>query len=218
MKIISVNVGIPHHVSFNNRMVRTAIFKEPVKGRLKLRKLNLEGDEQADLTVHGGADKAVYSYPAEHYKYWQHRLPKTKLRWGNFGENFTTDGLLEDTVNIGDRFQVGTAQLMATQPRMPCYKLGIRFGRMDMVKMFGASLRPGIYFRVMQEGEVGVGDSIKLISVDKSEVKVRDIIRLYDEEDPDIEELKKAASIPALPEHWRNQFYRRLGVIPGTVY
>jgi MOSC domain-containing protein YiiM len=131
MKIRSVNVGLPRNVSFREEIVTTGIFKEPVKGPVKLRKLNLDGDKQADLTVHGGKDKAVYAYPMEHYDYWQRELPNTVLLWGIFGENFTTEGLIEDSVNIGDRFHIGSAEVVATQPRMPCYKLGVRFGRFD---------------------------------------------------------------------------------------
>src|ERR687888_98634 len=163
MKILSVNVGLPRKVLFSGEVVTTGIFKEPVKGRIKLRRLNLDGDKQADLTVHGGFDKAVYTYPAEHYDYWKNRLPNMKLSWGMFGENFTTEGLLEDQVNIGDIFRVGSSELVATQPRMPCYKLGVKFGRMDIVKKFMDSKLPGIYFRVIKEGEVEAGDAIELI-------------------------------------------------------
>jgi MOSC domain-containing protein YiiM len=139
-------------VDVNRQVVTTSIFKDPVKGPIMLRKLNLDGDRQADLTVHGGVDKAVYSYPAEHYDYWRNQFPNMDLIWGMFGENFTTEGLMKDAVNIGDQFQIGSAKLVATQPRMPCYKLGVRFGRMDVIRRFMASGRPGIYFKVLQEG------------------------------------------------------------------
>ena len=158
-KLISVNVGFPRQVTWKGKTVTTGIFKEPVNERVMLRLLNLDGDGQADLTVHGGLDKAVYVYPFEHYDYWQSELPDTELPLGIFGENFTTTGLREEELNIGDRFGVGTVQLMVTQPRLPCYKLGIRFGRADMVKRFLASRRTGFYFRVLQEGEVGAGDT-----------------------------------------------------------
>ena len=128
MKVLSVNVGLPRKVLFNGQTITTAIFKDPVKGPVMLRKINLDGDKQADLTVHGGVDKAVYSYPAEHYDYWRKQYPNMDIVWGMFGENFTTEGLMEDTVNIGDQVQIGSAKLVATQPRMPCYKLGVRFG------------------------------------------------------------------------------------------
>ena len=143
MKLISINVGQPREVHWQGKTITTGIFKEPVSGPIILRPLNLEGDRQADLTVHGGADKAVYVYPAEHYDYWRGELPDMQLPWGMFGENFTTEGLLEDQVNIGDRFRIGAAELIVTQPRLPCYKLGLKFGRVDMVKRFLASRRTG---------------------------------------------------------------------------
>src|SRR2546422_1111927 len=169
MRVVSVNVGLPREVAWKGRSVSTGIFKEPVQGRVMLRRLNLDGDRQADLSVHGGADKAVYAYPAEHYNYWRDELAGMEMPFGPvgmFGENFTTEGLIEDAVNIGDRFRIGSAEVVATQPRMPCYKLGVKFGRMDIVRRFLASSRPGIYFKVSQEGEVEAGDSIELISKD----------------------------------------------------
>src|SRR5262245_37665288 len=144
--IVSVNVGTPIEVSIQGNVVLTSIFKKPVEGRVAVRKLNVEGDRQADLTVHGGPHKAVYCYPEENYAFWSDQIPDTKLVFGNFGENLTTRGLMEDVVQIGDQFRVGSAILQVTQPRMPCYKLGIRFGRDDMVKRFWQSERPGIYF------------------------------------------------------------------------
>src|ERR687898_3298654 len=178
MKILSVNVGLPKRVLFNGQIITTAIFKDPVKGPIILRKLNLDGDKQADLTVHGGMDKAVYSYPAEHYDYWHEQFPNMDLVWGMFGENFTTDGLLEDQVNIGDVFQIGSSEIMVTQPRMPCYKLGVKFGRMDIVRQFMESKLTGIYFRVLKEGEVGAGDAIEFISRDVNNVTVKDLVQL----------------------------------------
>jgi MOSC domain-containing protein YiiM len=177
-----------------------------------LRKLNLDGDKQADLTVHGGIDKAVYSYPAEHYDYWRKQFPNMDLVWGMFGENFTTEGLMEDAVNVGDQFQIGSAaKLVATQPRMPCYKLGVRFGRMDVIKRFMASRRPGIYFKVLQEGEVETGDKIKIIGRDKNNVTVKDIVRLYiRDNDEDIETMRRATKIEALPEGWRYEFQQKI--------
>jgi MOSC domain-containing protein YiiM len=171
-----------------------------------VRSLNLDGDGQADLTVHGGLEKAVYVYPFEHYKYWGSELPDTELMLGNFGENFTTTGLKEEELNIGDRFQIGTVQLMVTQPRMPCYKLGIRFGRSDMVKRFLASHRTGFYFSVLQEGEVGVGDTLELISRDANNITVADITQLYTRDQTDPELLHRAAQLEALPASWRDYF------------
>jgi MOSC domain-containing protein YiiM len=204
-KVISLNVGLPHTVYFRGQAVTTGIFKEPVSGRIKLRKLNLDGDKQADLTVHGGPDKAVYAYPAEHYDYWKKRLPNMKLSWGIFGENLTTVGLLEDQVNIGDVFQIGSSEVVVTQPRMPCYKLGVKFGSMDIVKKFMDSKLTGIYFRVLKEGEVGVGDAIELISRDVNNVTVKDIVRLVTGED-DMTTIRRAVHVKALPEAWRQEF------------
>lgn len=178
-RIISVNVGVPRKMTVKGKTVTTGIFKEPVKDRVMLRRLNLDGDRQADLSVHGGAEKAVYAYPKEHYEYWQHELLGNKLSWGMFGENFTTEGLLEDAVNVGDQFCVGTAELAVTQPRFPCYKLGIKFGRADMVKRFLTSGRTGFYLSVIQEGEVGAGDTIELIRREKDSVTVSNLVRMY---------------------------------------
>jgi MOSC domain-containing protein YiiM len=211
MKILSVNVGLPRKVLFNGQIVTTAIFKDPVKGPIMLRKLNLDGDKQADLTVHGGLDKAVYSYPSEHYDYWRKQFPNTDLVWGMFGENFTTEGLMEDSINIGDQFQIGSAKLVATQPRMPCYKLGVRFGRMEVIRQFMASGRPGIYFKVLEEGEVEAGDKIRIIRKDKNNVTVKDIVRLYITRDQiDIEAMRRATKIRALPEGWRYEFKQKI--------
>ena len=211
MKVLSVNVGLPRKVLFNGQIVTTAIFKDPVKGPIMLRKLNLDGDKQADLTVHGGVDKAVYSYPAENYDYWRKQFPSLDLVWGMFGENFTTEGLMEDSVNIGDQFQIGSAKLVATQPRMPCYKLGVRFGRMEVVRQFMASGRPGIYFKVLEEGEVKAGVKIRIVRKDKNNVTVKDIVRLYITRDhTDIETMRRATKIRALPEGWRYEFKQKI--------
>ncbi|PSB26444.1 MOSC domain-containing protein [Stenomitos frigidus] len=206
MELISVNVGLPREVTWKGKTVRTGIFKEPVSTRVMVRSLNLDGDGQADLTVHGGLEKAVYVYPFEHYDHWRSELPDTELTMGNFGENFTTTGLKEEDLNIGDRFAIGTVKLMVTQPRMPCYKLGIRFGRPDMVKRFLASRRTGFYFSVLQEGEVGVGDTLELVSRDENNITVADITQLYTREQTDPDLLHRAAHLEALPESWRDYF------------
>ena len=184
-----------------------------------LRRLNLDGDRQADLSVHGGADKAVYAYPAAHYNYWRDELTGMEMPFGPFGpsamfgENFTTEGLVEDAVNIGDRFRIGTAELVVTQPRLPCYKLGLKFGRDDMVKRFLASGRTGFYFSVSREGEVEAGDAVALIDRDPNHVAVPDITRLYVSKRysaAEVETLHRATRVQALPESWRDYFLERL--------
>jgi MOSC domain-containing protein YiiM len=210
MKLVSVNVGLPQEVIWKGKTVTTGIFKEPVEERVKVRFFNLDGDRQADLTVHGGLDKAIYVYPVEHYEYWRGELPEMELPWGMFGENLTTVGLLEDSVNIGDRFRIGTAEVMVTQPRMPCYKLGIKFGRANMVKQFLDSRLTGFYFSVLQEGEVGVGDAMELISRDENNVTVADITRLYVRQRDDLQMLQRAAQVKALPDGWRDYFQQQI--------
>jgi len=216
MQVISVNVGFPREVIWKGRPVLTGIFKEPVEGRIRLRSLNLDGDQQADLTVHGGVDKAVYAYPVEHYDYWRHELPEMDLPWGMFGENFTIEGVLEDAVNIGDRFRIGTAVVMVTQPRMPCYKLDIRFGRADMVKRFLAGRRSGFYFSVIQEGEVGVGDTLEVIDRDDHQITVTDIVCLYARESDDLNLLHRVTQLQALPASWRHYFKQQLDDVESS--
>jgi len=190
--------------------VSTGIFKEAVQGPLLLRTLNLDGDRQADLTVHGGVSKAVYAYPVEHYVFWKKELPEMELPYGIFGENFTTEGLLEDSVNVGDRFRVGDAELMVTEPRLPCYKLGIKFGRSDIIKRFLQSRRTGFYFAVVKEGMVKAGDSLELLSRDANNVTVADIVRLYAFEKDDLATLRRVVKLEALSESWREHFQRQL--------
>ena len=209
MKVISLSVGRPREVEWRGGTVLTSIFKSPVDRRLRVTTLNFEGDEQSDLTVHGGVDKAVYVYPAEHYDYWRGELPETDLPPGMFGENLTTEGLLED-VRIGDRFRIGSAEFVVTQPRMPCYKLGIRFGRPDILKRFLQSGRTGFYFSVAREGEVGPGDSIEPIARASDGLTVTDVVRLYTVDAENQELLRRATESSALPENWRDYFRKRL--------
>ena len=176
MKLVSVNVGLPRRVDWRGRQVRTAIWKTPVAGRVRVARLSLEGDKQSDLRVHGGPDKAVYAYPSEHYAYWARELPGTELPWGAFGENFTTEGLLEGDVRIGDRLRAGSAEFIVTQPRMPCYKIGVRFDREDMVKRFLASGRSGFYLAVRTEGDVSAGDPIERVARADRDVTVADVV------------------------------------------
>jgi MOSC domain-containing protein YiiM len=205
-----VNVGLPREVSWQGKLVTTGIFKEPVNAPVMLRTLNLDGDQQADLTVHGGVDKAVYAYPSEHYHYWRAELPGVDLAWGMFGENFTTEGLLEEAVYIGDRFRVEETEVMVTEPRMPCYKLGIKFGRADIIKRFLASRRTGFYFAVVREGMVGTGDAIKLIGREQQEISVADVTRLYAFEKHDVKSLRRAIEVEALPQSWKGYFQHQL--------
>ena len=172
VRVVSVNVGLPRELNWQGKVVTTGIFKEPVNGRIMLRTLNLDGDRQADLNVHGGVDKAVYAYPSEHYDYWRSELPGMNLPWGMFGENFTIEGLLEERAYIGDRFRIGDAEVIVTEPRMPCYKLGIKFGRVDIIKRFLASQRTGFYFSVAREGMVGAGDALEFIERDQQGISV----------------------------------------------
>jgi MOSC domain-containing protein YiiM len=213
MKVVSLNTGLPREVAWHGVKVTTGIYKQPVEGRVALRTLNLDGDRQADLTVHGGAYKAVYCYPLAHYDYWARELPNRDLPMAIFGENFTTDGLLEGSVYLGDRFSIGSAEVIVTQPRLPCYKLGIRFESDEMVRRFLASGRTGFYLAVTREGEVGAGDEIKVIARDPNAVPVSEITRLYIAKRygaDDVASLQRALRVAALPESWKGYFRERL--------
>lgn len=210
MKLISLNVALPRIVESNGEPVTTGIFKEPKRGPVMLRTLNLDGDRQADLTVHGGVSKAVYGYPVEHYEFWKRELPGMNLPFGMFGENFTTEGLLEDALNVGDRFRIGEAELMVTEPRMPCYKLGIKFGRTDIIRRFLQSRRTGFYFAVVKEGEVEAGDEIELLSRDSNDISIADITRLYAFEKDDLQTLRRAVKLEALSDSWREYFQKQI--------
>jgi MOSC domain-containing protein YiiM len=203
--LISVQVGIPRKVVRDGEEVLTGIFKAHVKGRLRMNTLNLEGDRQADLSVHGGPNKAVYGYPSEHYPFWKKELPGVELPWGSFGENLTTSGLLESEVHIGDHFTIGTAEVVVTQPRLPCFKLNLKFDRDDMVKRFLASHYSGFYFRVLREGEVGAGDEIVPIHRDENRVSVLDTLRLYLRESDSSELRNRALRLEYLSPSWRKE-------------
>ena len=209
MKVLSVSVGLPREVEWKGKLVRTSIFKTPVAGRVWVSKLNLDGDQQSDLSVHGGIDKAVYAYPSEHYAFWREQLPGTDLPWGAFGENLTTEGLDEET-RIGDRFRIGSAEFAVTQPRMPCFKLGIRLHDPGMIKRFLGSRRTGFYFSVLVEGEVGAGDSIQLIRRDENSLTVADIVSLYAADAANQDVLRRASELSSLPLGWRDYFQKRL--------
>jgi MOSC domain-containing protein YiiM len=210
MKVISINVGLPREVQWHGKTVLTSIFKAPVSGPVRVRRLNLEGDQQSDLSVHGGVDKAVYAYPAEHYPFWHAELPATAFSWGAFGENITTEGLLEGTIYIGDRLRIGSAEFVVTQPRMPCFKLAIRFDRKDIVKRFLRSGRTGFYLSVSQEGEVSAGDPVTLVARDAAAITVADIVGLHTADAANQELLRRASELPVLPDGWRGYFRKRL--------
>jgi MOSC domain-containing protein YiiM len=209
MRVVSVNVGLPKVHTWQRRFVRTAIFKDPVPGPVPIRKLNLDGDAQADLTVHGGPDKAVYAYPSDHYADWQGLLGRD-LAPGAFGENLTTEGLIEDRVHVGDEFRVGTARLVVTQPRMPCYKLGLRFGDAGMVRTFLKVGRPGIYFAVVEEGVVAPGDPVERLAEGINRVTLIEMFALMFDKDPDPAAVRRLLEVPALAADWRQGFQARL--------
>lgn len=204
--LISIQVGVPRLVERDGQEVSTGIFKSPVDKRVRLHGLNLEGDRQADLTVHGGQDKTVYAYPSEHYSFWKRELPGVNLPWGAFGENFTTEGFLETHVCLGDRFAIGTAEVVVTQPRLPCFKLNLKFKRDDMVKRFLESRRTGFYFRVLREGEVGAGDEIRVVHRDENRVSIADALKIYLHDSDSTELLQRALSVKYLSASWREEF------------
>jgi MOSC domain-containing protein YiiM len=206
MHVISASVGLPREVDWHGRRVRTSIFKSPVAGPVLVRRLNLDGDYQSDLTVHGGAEKAVYAYPAEHYEFWRGELPGIELPWGVFGENLTVTGLSENDLHIGDRLRIGSAEFVVTQPRMPCFKLQIRFDRADMTKRFHHSGRTGFYFSVSQEGTLTAGDTIEILGRDEHGITVSDVTRLYSADEPDREMLRRMSELSALPGSGRDYF------------
>src|SRR5579872_2135330 len=212
MKLLSLNVARPRLMVYQGETINTGIFKEPVSGPVQLRTLNLDGDRQADLTVHGGPYKAVYGYPSEHYPFWKQELPEVDLPWGMFGENFTTTGLSENDLHVGDRFQIGSAIVMVRQPRTPCYKLAAKFRRDDMLERFLLSGRSGFYFSVEQEGEVEAGDSFEVISREPDAITIAEMNLLFVKDKYNSDLLQKAIATSALPEKWREYFLPRLHV------
>jgi MOSC domain-containing protein YiiM len=207
-RVVSVNVATPRMVRVGDTEVLTSIFKSPVEGRIAVKGNNLTGDRQAELTVHGGPYKAIYLYPAEHYSYWADQLGGATLPPGVFGENLTTLGIDENSVRIGDRFRIGSVLLQVTQPRMPCYKLAIRFGRADMVKRFWLARRPGIYFAVIEEGDLAAGDLITKIGDGPEPITVGDVVRLFVGEDSDPDHLQRALRTP-LHGGWKDELRER---------
>jgi MOSC domain-containing protein YiiM len=205
MKVVSLNVGRPRPIQWAGKEVLTSIHKQPVEGRRMVRTLNVDGDQQSDLTVHGGADKAVYAYPCEHYPFWRGELPAVEFPWGAFGENLTTEGLDEEDLSIGDVLRVGSIEVMVTQPRIPCFKLVARIGVADMVKRFLASRRSGFYFAVLREGEVGAGDSIEILDRATERMSVRELTDLYVARPPTEAMLERALGLKGLAPVWRDQ-------------
>jgi len=210
MKLVSLNTGRPREVEVDGHTVLTSIWKSPREGRVHVAALNIDGDRQSDLTVHGGQYKAVYCYPSEHYAYWRGQLPGMDVPWGAFGENLTTEGLLETEVCIGDRFQIGTAEFQVTQPRQPCFKLGIRFGRDDMIKRFLASGRSGFYVSVAREGDIAAGDEIRILERGAGGMSVSDIFALYFHDKGQQEHIRRASALSGLSPGWRDHFHERL--------
>ena len=204
MKVISVNVGLPKEFVWKGMEVSTAIFKYPVTNPVAINQMNLSGDQQADLTVHGGFHKAVYAYPLEHYSYWRSELPGLDLSYGNFGENLTTQGLSEEAVCIGDRVRFGTTTLVVTQPRMPCYKLALRFDRDDMIKRFLKSRKSGFYFAVLEPGIVAPDSEISIVSRDPQRVSIADILELYLGRERNLELAQRVQLLDALPNSWKH--------------
>ena len=210
MKIVSVNLGLPREFRYNNQTFMTAIFKTPAIGKVCVRRMNLEGDRQADLTVHGGLDKAIYVYPSEHYGFWKDVYPWLDMPWGMLGENITTEGMDEHVVNIGDQFRFGSSILMVTQPRLPCQKLARKFGVADVGKRMTAGERTGFYLSVVREGEVAAGDAIELVHRRQNSIKVADVVLLHTAEKANRVLLHRAIGTEALPEGWRAHFAKKL--------
>jgi len=210
MKLLSVNVSLPKPVAHGEKTVVTGIFKEPVGGPVMLRRLNLEGDGQADPQNHGGEYKAVYAYAIEHYEFWKRELGRDGFPPGQFGENFTVQGMTEDDIHIGDAFRVGSALIQVTQPRSPCYKLAVKMGLPNFPKQFLASGRVGFYLRVLEEGEVGAGDAVERVLVDPERLTVREMLRLLYAERDDRAAIERALRIQALSPRRRAAFQERL--------
>ena len=212
IRVRSVNVALPRLVAWKGQTFTTGIFKEPVQGQVMMRTLDLDGDRQADLSVHGGPYKAVYAYPVEHYSFWRAELPEMDLQWGAFGENLTTEGLDESSTHIGDRFRIGAATVTVTQPRVPCFKLAAKFQRDDILKRFLSSGRSGFYFSVVEEGLIAAGDAIERIHQDENRVSVSDINKLFRNEE-DLPLMRRVTQLEPLPLDWREHFIEKLAVL-----
>ena len=212
MEVLSINVGQPRQVEWEGQIVRTSIFKSPVEGPVRLRRHNLDGDSQSDARVHGGPDQAVYAYPFEHYADWGVELPGAELGYGNFGENLTLQGLLEDQACVGDIYRVGEARLRVTTPRIPCYKLEMRMNLPGLIERFLNSRRSGFYLAVEEEGELRAGDRLVLEYKDPHAVSIAEIFRVYAFDKDDREALRRILAVVGLPGSWRKRFARRLQI------
>ena len=216
MNLLGISVGRLREVAYQDRRGReksttTSIFKDPVEGRVMLRALNIDGDEQSDLNGHGGINKAAYVYSIENYRYWSDELGRDDFTpQSQFGENLTVHGMLDDEVCVGDTFRIGSAVVQVTQPRVPCFKLGIRMGIPDFQTRFAESLRIGFYLRVVEEGEIGAGDTIERVERDPVRMSVADMMRLLYYEPDNLGDARRALRIEALSPGWRGSFEDRL--------
>ncbi|CAN5397888.1 MOSC domain-containing protein [soil metagenome] len=206
MHILSVNVALPQSVEWAGRTITTGIFKQSIQGAVSLDLLNFAGDGQADLTVHGGPDKAVYAYDSLHYAHWQHQIERADWAPGLFGENLTTEGLLESEVRIGDLFRVGSALLRAVQPRFPCYKLNVRFNNPGMTRHFAREGRSGIYFRVIEPGAVQAGDAITLLEAANTDITIQTVFQIVLAHQTDADLLARVVALPHLPDSLKRMF------------
>lgn len=203
MKLLSIQVGKPRTVEFHGQAVTTGIFKDPIEGAVMVRKMNIDGDGQADLSVHGGADKAVYAYSMDAMTWWRQARPQDKFNAGAFGENLSLDQLSEQDICVGDTFRLGGAVLQAAQPRFPCYKLGVKFNDPKILRTFVKSGRPGIYFRVLEEGSITAGDELVPLDREPERFSIHRLFEIVVEKDYDPFELKRLLKIAALPESMR---------------
>ena len=211
MKLLSINISKPKPIQYEGKTIRTGIFKEPVSGTVMLREKNIDGDGQGDLRVHGGTYKAIYGYPFEHYTHWQQELQRDDLTYGQFGENLTLEGLLEEKVRIGDVFQIGsTVKLQITQPRVPCFKLAYKMGLPEFPKQFLESRRVGFYFRVLEEGEITAGDTIACIETVPESMTITEIVNLRYFDRDNHEKIARARKLRALSPSWKRDFWRSL--------
>ncbi len=210
MQLISINVSLAREVHYQGRTVSTGIFKKPITGAVQVSKLGLQGDQQADLSVHGGIDKAVYLYPNEHFNFWSDQYPQREFSAGLFGENLTTIGLLESEINVGDILRIGDVEFMVTIPRMPCFKLGIKMGDPGFIKAFLEANRSGFYLKVLKEGIIEADQPVAVTGGDGYGLKIAEVSRLYTLEKDNQTLLEKAVNAPNLTSKWKEFFQSRL--------